>query len=464
MGNKYAIVDIETTGGLSKRDRITEIAIVVTDGVKVMDKYETLVNPGISIPPNITRITGITNNMVAEAPRFYEVAKEVVNFTEDCIFVAHNVQFDYSFIQNEFASLGYTFSKRRLCTVKLTRKCFPGLKSYSLGNLIRHFNILVENRHRAMDDALATAVVFHKIMAASSSLITKKFLTTAIEVTKLPEGISQEFIDQLPTQCGVYYMLDSGDEIVYIGKSINIKNRIKQHFGKVDKKTGEMLQKVRKISYELTGSELISLLKEAQEIHTFNPSINRALKKKEYPYCVLYFEDDLGYISIRAKRYTKKLEKCKEILSFSTSLAKAKSVVTNYCHLFTLCKKLNGLEKGEAGTSCFDYSIGNCLGACAGLEEPSSYNERILDFISFNDELEKNNFFIIDKGRSKDEKAIVLIEAGNYLGHGYIATADAYMGIEELKESIEFTKPNRLFNNIVNTYLKKNSNQEIISY
>ena len=146
----YAIVDLETTGGLAKRDKITEIGIVLFDGKEVLETYQTLVNPGRSIPPEITRITNITNDMVADAPYFYEVAKRVVELTEGAIFVAHNVRFDYSFLKEEFASLGYTFTKRQLCTVRLSRKAFPGLKSYSLGNLIKHFKIEVSARHRAL--------------------------------------------------------------------------------------------------------------------------------------------------------------------------------------------------------------------------------------------------------------------------------------------------------------------------
>ncbi|MFZ1750838.1 MAG: 3'-5' exonuclease, partial [Saprospiraceae bacterium] len=152
----YAVVDIETTGGMAKRDRITEIAIVLYDGREIIDRYETLIQPDRSIPYEITRITGIDDAMVADAPRFYEVAKKVVEMTDNTIFVAHNVRFDYSFIKEEFATLGYTFTRRQLCTVVLSRKAFPGLKSYSLGNLIKHFDIKVQNRHRAMDDVLAT--------------------------------------------------------------------------------------------------------------------------------------------------------------------------------------------------------------------------------------------------------------------------------------------------------------------
>jgi len=163
MPNKrFAIIDIETTGGKPGPDRITEIAIVLYDGQEVIDSFESLINPERSIPHNITQMTGISNEMVAGAPKFYEVAKQVVEMTQGAIFVAHNVGFDYNFIKYEFQQLGFSFRRRKLCTVRLSRKVFPGLRSYSLGNLIKHFDISVTDRHRAMADTLATVELLKK--------------------------------------------------------------------------------------------------------------------------------------------------------------------------------------------------------------------------------------------------------------------------------------------------------------
>src|SRR6188474_2326602 len=163
MERKYAIVDIETTGGLVKRDKITEIAIVLHDGQNVIDQYQTLINPERSIPPYISTLTGITDDMVADAPLFCEVAKEIVLRTEGAVFVAHNARFDYGFLREEFSRLGYAFTRKQLCTVRLSRKLLPSLRSHSLDSLIRHYQLQVDNRHRALDDALATAEIF-KIM------------------------------------------------------------------------------------------------------------------------------------------------------------------------------------------------------------------------------------------------------------------------------------------------------------
>lgn len=152
----FAVVDIETSGGRAQVDKITEIAIYIHDGRRVVDEFTTLINPEVSIPPFITNLTGINNQMVANAPKFYEVAKKIVLLTEGKLFVAHNAQFDYGFIQAEFKRLGYDYQRNTLCTVKMSRKIIPGLKSYSLGNLCQSVGIPINNRHRAAGDALAT--------------------------------------------------------------------------------------------------------------------------------------------------------------------------------------------------------------------------------------------------------------------------------------------------------------------
>jgi len=210
----YAIVDIETTGGMPKRDRITEVGIVIFDGEKVIDTYETLINPCRSIPYEITRITGINDDMVADAPKFYEVAKKIVEMTEGHIFVAHNVRFDYGFLREEFKSLGFTFTRKQLCTVRLSRQKLPGLKSYSLGNIIRHYGIQVNARHRALDDALATAELMKIIFTKTDPTETiKTMINKGIKESKLPKGISMEYLQSLPETAGVYYLTNDYDVI-----------------------------------------------------------------------------------------------------------------------------------------------------------------------------------------------------------------------------------------------------------
>jgi len=269
---RYAIVDLETTGGMAKRDKITEIGIVVLEGNEVVDKYSTLVNPGRSIPYNITRITGITDDMVADAPKFFEVAKKVVEMTEGAVFVAHNVRFDYSFLKEEFGALGYTFTKRQLCTVRLSRKAFPGLKSYSLGNLIKHFDINVNARHRALDDAAATTIILQKILNQDYGEYTAQDMINAgIKSSRLPKSITMERLHELPETAGVYYFYNTYSKVVYVGKSINIKKRVMQHFSATTQKAERMQKMVHDLSFEETGNELVAMLLESFEIKALKP-------------------------------------------------------------------------------------------------------------------------------------------------------------------------------------------------
>ncbi|WP_235298377.1 exonuclease domain-containing protein [Portibacter marinus] len=460
---KYAIIDIETTGGMAKRDKITEIGVVVHDGNRVLETYETLINPGRSIPPNIVRITGITDEMVADAPRFYEVAKKIVELTEGAIFVAHNVRFDYTFIKEAFKDLGYTYSKRQLDTVRLARKTFPGLKSYSLGNLIKHFGIEVNARHRALADAMATTELLEKIFKVEDSADNiKMYINHGLRESQLPKSITMERLHQLPEECGVYYFYNSYGKVVYIGKSVNIKKRVIQHFVKTTKKAENLQKHVDSIDFELTGSELISLLHESREIKLHQPEINRASRNKHFPYFVHHFIDDLGYLRLRIEKTSKKRRKDKNILSDYSSLQSAKSHIKNVSKEFTLCLKLNDLESGDG--PCFDYKLGNCLGACILKESVEDYNERANLAISSLSRLFRENFILVDQGRHKEEYSVILVEEGYYRGFGYATVEDLNMGIEEIKETINYVPENPETNNIVRNYILEHPHLKIISF
>ncbi|MCK7473966.1 MAG: exonuclease domain-containing protein [Rhodopseudomonas palustris] len=228
----YAIIDIETTGLSPVNEKITEIAIYLHDGEKITDSFTTLINPERRISAHITQLTGITNEMVENAPRFWEIAKDIVALTENRIFVAHNASFDYNFIRSEFKSLGYNFSLNRLCTVKLSRKIIPGYKSYSLGNLCNSLNIKVTDRHRAMGDAFATVKLFELLLSKDKTLRQKtnsKFYN--IEASK---------IANLPEETGVYYFYNQQGEIIHAGKSKDIRSRVFSHFN--NESTGKSIR------------------------------------------------------------------------------------------------------------------------------------------------------------------------------------------------------------------------------
>ncbi len=430
----FAIIDVETTGGMAAKERITEIAIALHDGEKVIDTFSSLVNPERSIPYNITQLTGISNETVRDAPKFYEIAKKVVEMTEGTVFVAHNVRFDYNFIREEFARLGYSFVRKQLCTVKMSRQAIPGLRSYSLGNLIAHLNIDVENRHRALDDVLATVKVFEKIISVEKGTDQlESRINLGIKETNLPNGISLEKLNSLPETCGGYYYYDKHGEVIYVGKSINIRLRAMQHFSDHTEKTTKMLNGIYDITYEETGSELIALLLENHEIKRMKPRLNKAQKAKNFAYAVFYYKNEAGYICFKA---AKNLSTTRSKLKLATEFQKlpdAKGRLRFYAQKLQLCNSFCDLETSEG--ACFAHQIGQCLGACVQLESPESYNERAQIAIDAMEILFEKDFFMIEKGRNLQESAVVLVENNKFKGFGYIDNAEGST-LEDLYECI----------------------------
>ncbi|HKK61807.1 MAG TPA: exonuclease domain-containing protein [Bacteroidales bacterium] len=286
---EFAVVDLETTGGLPSRDRIIEIGIVIITDGEVTDRYESLVNPERSIPPFIANMTGISNEAVKAAPKFFEIAKDIVLKLKGRIFVAHNVNFDYNFLRYEFQQLGYAFSSRRLCTVQLSRKLYPEYKSHGLSKLVKRFNLNMTDRHRALGDAQATAefLLLSFQQKTNTPAEIKHLVNFGLQSARLPQNISIEDLHKLPEKPGVYFLMDDNNEFAYIGKSDNIKRRIFEHFGKGGKKTSQLLRSVHHIEYELTPGNLIALLKEDQYIKKYNPPINKAQKRTSFPYVIV---------------------------------------------------------------------------------------------------------------------------------------------------------------------------------
>ncbi|MCB9278341.1 MAG: GIY-YIG nuclease family protein [Lewinellaceae bacterium] len=450
----YAIIDLETTGGRASRDKITEIAIVLHDGEKIVDKFETLINPECYIPYGITQLTGITQEMVAGAPRFFEVAKKVVEMTEGAIFVAHNVRFDYGFLKEEFARLGYAFTRKQLCTVRLSRKVFPGLGSYSLGNLIRHFDIRVDDRHRAMADALATTDLFERILTkerAESEIST--LVNLGIRESKFPNHLNLEDIHALPDTCGVYYLHDQTGTVIYVGKSINIRKRIAEHFTDQTDKALKLHAAVHHISCEVTGSEMVALLLESHEIKTLHPEVNRAQRQKQFPFVIHHYVNTAGYLCFGFGRTSARERKKLNLVSEYPTLTRAKGRLESVLKRFELCSKYCGLESGKG--ACFHYHLHQCGGACVEAESADAYNERAhAAMVSLRTVFEED-FFLIDQGRDPGEKAVVLVENGNYCGYGYISADDPFTQ-ENLRDAVRYRKGNPETNRIIQRVIEQN--------
>jgi len=448
---KYAIVDIETNGG----DKITEISIFVFDGKEVIDEFTTLINPECSIPAFITNLTGINNAMVAHAPKFYEVAKEIYKATEDCIFVAHNVNFDYGIIGKEFKSLGLDFKRKKLCTVRLSRKLLPGKKSYSLGNLCASEGIIIpaDERHRARGDAEATVTLFKKLLAideAQEFEVFKSFLNPRSREATLPPLLPKEVFDNLPETFGVYYFLNTNKEIIYVGKANNIKQRVLSHFYDKKKREVNMCLATADIQYKVTGSELLALLWESAEIKKHYPKFNRAQRRSKESFGLFSYTDRKGIMHL-AWNNLKLIQK--PIIKFY-SASEARSFVEKVCETYELCPKYCNLQTNVS--SCFHYQIKKCKGICRAQEDALSYNARVqkaIDSVSYQTE----NFIIKESGRSDSEFAFVLVLNSIYKGFGYIENSDVEPTIDEYLSQIESQKDNRDIHRILQAYIKKNA-------
>ena len=278
----YAIVDIETTGGYAANHRITEIAIYHHDGLQITGEYHTLINPGRSIPYYITGLTGITTEMVLDSPQFCEVAREILDQLTGKVFVAHNAHFDYAFLKREFELAGYNWNSKKLCTVRLSRKILPGLRSYSLGSLCDSLGIMITNRHRAGGDASATAKVFDLLLRRDNDSYIAKTLKKNSGETILPPNLPKEEFERLPAKPGVYYFHNARGQVIYVGKAINIKKRIAGHFTGDAREwsRSKIRNEIHHITYELTGNELIALILESQEIRRLWPKYNQAQKHR----------------------------------------------------------------------------------------------------------------------------------------------------------------------------------------
>ncbi|MBN2213963.1 MAG: GIY-YIG nuclease family protein [Bacteroidales bacterium] len=455
----YAIVDIETTGGSPGHEKITEIAVIIHDGSKITEQFSTLLNPEKYIPPHITALTGITNEMVAEAPKFYEIAARIIELTENKTFVAHNAGFDYGFIKNEFKSLGYHFQRDRLCTVRLSRKLIPGLNSYSLGYLCDELGIDNKDRHRAAGDAMATARLMEILMDLNSHSGLDLFDDVSFRLRRLNPFLNADKIRNLPEEAGVYYFLDDRKNVIYIGKSKNIKSRVLNHLGNhSSKRFIELAQRTAEINFELTGSELIALLKESAEIKQYKPIYNRAQRRTFYQYGLYYFHDYSGYLNFSIDKNNRETKT--PLLSFS-SKKEALNYLNKRIEEYELCQKLCGLYKSKG--TCFHYELMSCRGACAGLESPENYNRRacqLLEKLTF----KNNNMLIIDSGRRADEFAVVKIENGKYMGFGYVDASESITDPEQVNDYINSYPDNHDVQSIIRSYLRNKHVHQIIYF
>lgn len=277
----YAIIDLETTGGKFNEEGVTEVAIYKFDGHEIVDQFISLVNPERPIQPFVVQLTGITDKMVKTAPKFYEVAKRIIEITSDCVFIAHNTSFDYRILRTEFNRLGYDYVRETLCTVELSKKLIPELPSYSLGKLCKSVGIPLNGRHRASGDAMATVKLFKLLLSKDiDKQITKSSVKIIEDKQKVLSNQLLNSIEEIPTTNGVFYIHNEEGNIIYIGKNSNIKRGVNQLFLRTSKKVKKLQSVTSKISFDQTGNDLFSQIKFETEFKTHKPKFNTHRRKK----------------------------------------------------------------------------------------------------------------------------------------------------------------------------------------
>jgi len=391
----YSILDIESTGGKYNEEGIMEIAIYQFDGREVTDQFSSLINPERRIQPFVVKLTGINEKMLQGAPKFYELAKRIIEITEGTTIVAHNAQFDYRILRTEFRRLGYDFQRKTLCTVELSKRLIPDAESHSLGKLVRSLGIAVSDRHRAQGDALATLKLFEILLNKDQD---KSILQSVVRAEEYGE-LSQrqlDMVENLPAEVGVYFLHNKDGEVIFTGKTKNIQKRVNQHFTNAGELALRLQKETREVTYELSGTELIALLREYQLRKKLRPRHNPLKSKPLYSY--EWIEDSVqGYNAIRIRKSVKKEQ---GLLYFPSYLAAQQALNQWQEHHNLRLRADKSYPEDELD------------------EAPEEYNKR------WQTTLEKlrlgnKTFALVDKGRKLGEKSVILVRSGQLIGYGY---------------------------------------------
>ena len=453
----YAILDIETTGGQFGEEGITEIAIYRFDGHQVVDQFITLVNPEIPIQPFVVKLTGINNAMLKTAPKFYEIAKRIIEITQDCILVAHNASFDFRILRTEFKRLGFPFQMQTLCTVELAQKLIPEQPSYSLGKLVRGLGIPIADRHRASGDALATLKLFQLLLTKDL----QKIIIGELIKTEIEKGIEPKLLDlveSLPSRTGIYYVYREDGTMIYIGRSRNMRKHLNQHFTADARVSKKITAEVFRVTFEETGSELVAQLKEYEEIRINRPAFNRRPRKGSSRYWGLSAEtDEEGYFNL----YLGNSSQQSELAAF-ISPQEGKNLISRITTDYNLCRKLNGLHIGNDVGPCTDYPSGKCDGACIGKIAPEEYNERVSAFLS-HISLAERSVLLIDRGRTMSERCALLVENGELKGYAFFDLNYQITNRAVLKNILVPMPHRRETLHAVTTYLIRNRKVKVVS-
>ncbi len=446
---QYAIVDIETTGGYAAANGIIEISIRVFDGETVTESFESLINPHQAIPRYIQAFTGINNEMVKDAPDFEDVAEKVFTLLQGNVFVAHNVNFDYSFIKNHLQACGYTLACKKLCTVRLARQIFPGYPSYSLGNICHSLGIVLENRHRAGGDADATVTLFKLLLEGDKTGIIDGSLKKASKEQMLPPNVPKAHFDALPSTPGVYYFHDQKGKVVYVGKAKNIRQRVNSHFSNNSdtRQRQNFLRHVYAITHQATATELMACILESTEIKHLWPMFNSAQKKPEDVYGIFVYEDQNGYMRLAIE---KRRKGSNPVYTFHYKVD-GHGVLKKLARAFGLCPKLCFIQTDNE--PCTGVLEAQCHGACEKREPAAAYNARVLEAIA--SLTTRPSYIVLDKGLSESEQSCIMVVQGAFFGMGYLPKDVADISTNKIKEYIKPYKENSFIRTLLHSHFTK---------
>lgn len=445
---EYAIVDIETTGSHARGSRITEIAILVHDGTQVLERWTSLVNPEQYISPAIFALTGITNEMVADAPVFSDIAARVFALLDGRIFVAHSVNFDYTFIRHQLEESGYRWSARKLCTVRMARKIRPGLPSYSLGRLCDALSIPITDRHRAGGDADATAVLFGRLLEWDREGDIPRMLAKASSDQRLPPNLPKEEFDGLPGAPGVYYFHDRSGKVIYVGKAVHIKKRVASHFTghSTSPQRQHFLRDIHHISFEICGTELMALLLECAEIQRLWPVYNRALKRFDPKFGLFTYQGQNGYDYLCVGRLGKH-HTC--IQAFNREYDGIRAV-QQLAEQFGIDRRFC-----RFGDSQVSSPLAESVQPIPDIDRHNASVAEALDHLI----QQQPSFYVLDKGRERGEQSCIWVERGHLYGMGYIAAEAQLSDPTDIRQSLRRVKGNHYLAQLIRDYGEKYPNR-----
>lgn len=450
----YAIVETETTGLRGEDNRITEICILIHDGRSVIKEFSTLVNPEVSIKYRVTRRNGINEEMVHNAPKFYEIAREVVELTKECNFVSHHVNFNFNGIKNELVSLGGNFKRKKISTLRLSRKLIPGQQSYSLSAMCNHLGVNVGQGHNALEKAWATVGLLEKLWALDTEGVFDFMLGPKPGQSAVPPLWPKLVVAALPNTTGIYYFKNTKGKIIYVGKAKDIKQRVLSHVYSNSHKEMRLCFETAQIDYTHTGSELVALLLESDEIKKHLPKFNRAQKRIGYRYGVGAHMDKNGIINL----FYNRLSMIKSPLACFYNQGECRAFLEELCETYDLCPRFCNLQ--QITGACFHFHIKKCRGVCREMETVESYNSRVEKALMPIED-DKNTYVIKAAGRNKNEKSVIVVENGVYKGFGYISNRKRIKDFMDYRKLITPLSDNNDVQNILRRYLRRTDGEDI---